>query len=180
MKNKKMLINFLTILLTAILLGIVAGRYVSASGMYITLTPPLYMQGLVYASPFFMIPAVVGLVVYMGGRGKYPRLPLLLSVYVYTVIGVIVSGFCGLYTMKNFVPAVLGMISAAIVLLCIVMAGKQCRQRVVISADHRHHVLSKAGFVLYGAVVIISAFIPIGPMPVIIIGAVAAIVVLAK
>ena len=172
MKNKQMLINFLAILLTAILLGIVAGRYVSASGMYISLAPPLYMQRLVYASPFFMIPAVVGLVVYIGGRGRYPRLPLLLSVYVYTVIGVIVSGFCGLYTMKNFVPAAAGVVTGVIVILALMLVQGYSNSNTL-KISRRKNLYSSfqlMAFGIYAVMVLISVVVPIGPLPVILVG----------
>ena len=178
--NKKILYRFLLVTFVAVALGIVAGKYVAAKGLYITLTPPRYMDGLVYNAPWLMVAAVVALVMCICKKAGIKQ-RLLLSVYVYTVIGIIASGFCGMYTMGNFILVALGLVMGFVVLLALtVMGNTSHRIHSEDGIDYNNALLSKAGFVVYGTVVMTSAFFPIGPLPVMVLGALCAVAVAVK
>ena len=53
-KDVKILIQFITILLMAVVAGIVSGKFVALNNIEITLVPAGYMAQLVYTAPIFM------------------------------------------------------------------------------------------------------------------------------
>ena len=170
-----MLQKFIGVLLMSVLLGIMAGNYVAVKGTYITLTSPEYMQWLVYTAPLLMVAAVVVLCMYIGksknGR-KDDKMPRYIAIYVFVVTGIMVSGFCGMYTMKHFVYVAAGIITGMMVLLALVLVqGYNNKNTLKI---HNTKISTDAGqliaFGVYAVVVVLSAFIPIGPLPVVFAG----------
>lgn len=170
-----MLLKFICVLFTAVLLGIMAGNYVAAKGMYITLTPPAYMQKFIYISPLLMIVAVVVLCIYISkvkNDTEHSKTPRYIAVFVFTVIGIMVSGFCGMYTIKYFVYVTAGVIVGLAVVL--ILAFMQFHNGRNIFKIHNVKTVGSMGefaaFCVYAIVVVLSAVMPIGPLPVILAG----------
>ena len=177
-----MLQKFIGVFLVAVLLGIMAGNYVAAKGIYITLTPPEYMQWLVYIAPLLMAVAVVALCVYIAkskNGSADDKIPRFIAIYVFVVTGIMVSGFCGMYTMKHFVYVAAGVITGLMVILALAfMQGYNHKNTLKI---HNTKISRSTGqfmaFSIYAVVVVLSAFMPIGPLPVVFTGLVWALAV---
>ncbi len=184
MKQNKTLYKFIAVILAAIALGVAAGKYAAAEAIEINLVPAGYMQGLMYSAPAFMVVATAGVLACIvkyrknGTAGKWPQY---ISIYTYTVLGVIVSGFCGAYTMENFLQVAATVGLGVIVLSVLVLL--QDTDVKIHARKYRNSNASlarKAIFWIYGTVVLASAFVPIGILPVMAVGIVWAAIIKAS
>ena len=170
-----MLSKFICALFLAVILGNIAGNYVADKGIYITLTSSGYMQRLVYMAPLLMGIAVVVLCMYIAkvkvGRA-HSKTPQYIAIYVFTIIGIMVSGFCGLYTIKHFVYVAVGVAIGLMVILMLVLV--QLYNGKNIFKIHNVKAARSTGefiaFCIYAVVVVLSALMPLGPLPVMLVG----------
>ena len=174
-KDTKMLAVFLAMLSTAVFLGILAGKFVAAAESEIVLSPAVYMQKIVYAAPYFMILAIVLLIICVVKTQKghsAKKLAKYTAVYVFEVIGIIVSGFCGMYTMAHFIPIAVAIASGVVVLLALAVLPAYENSYVIHSRKQTKSTAEYIVFIVWSAVVVLSAFMPTGPLPVMVTGAV--------
>ncbi len=173
-KDIKILIQFIVILLMAVVSGVVSGRYVAVNNIDIALVPTGYMEKLVYTAPLFMVIAAISLVIYTArvkkgytskGMAEY------IAIYVFAVMGVIVSGFCGMYSMASFIPVAAGLVSAVIIILLLayIQRVEENTGRTIHTKDYAKNNKTLFMFCLYGTAVVLSAFIPLGPAPAVVI-----------
>ena len=174
-KDLKMLAVFIALLLSAVICGIFAGNYVAGANVDIMLSPPMYMQKVVYASPWLMAVAVMAVVFYAtkSKNGKeIEKTAEVISIYTFTVMGIIVSGFCGMYTMADFIKVAIGMVAGVLVTVALAIIRLYCSEDT-----HRIHngsadknIAKAVLFVVYSIMVVLSAFVPFGPLPILVIG----------
>ena len=139
------------------------------------LNPATYMQKIVYAAPYFMILAVVLLMtcaVKTKNGNSTKKLAKYTAVCVFEVIGIIVSGFCGMYTMAHFIPIAVAIASGVVVLLALAVLPAYESSYAVHSKKQTKSTAEYIMFIVWSAVVVLSAFMPTGPLPVMFTGAV--------
>ena len=174
-RELKMLAEFIVLLLTAVIGGIFTGNYVAAANTDIVLSPSVYMQKMVYISPWLMIVAVIAVVFYRvkSENGESAgKIAEIISVYTFTVMGIIVSGFCGMYTMADFIKVAIAMLTGVLVIivLAIIRLYDDGNTYRIYNRPSDENRVKGVLFVAYSIVVVLSAFIPLGPAPVVFIG----------
>ena len=170
-KENRVLLNFLLLMGTAVVLGILAGRVTAFGDSSLFEIVGIIMNKITFASPVVIVfSALMVLGACSSGKKSPDKTEKLLNVGVITAItafSAIISGFCGVYDIGDFIY-----VTAAVVLFFAVMVAAVFTERKYIKTqlysfkDKKSFVV--AMLVLTGA----SAVYPMGPLPAVVLGTV--------
>lgn len=157
-KENIILFKFLILLSVATAAGIIRGR----------LQLPLaagtaFMPQLLWAGPVLLAAGAVVLVLCM--KNNRPHQLKTATVLAFTGFGVAVSGFCGVYGLSDVLPFVCQTVVFVFIILSALVYQYKTGTHFVTTKHEKPLVI------LFFATVFVAAFVPVGPLAVIVTGA---------
>ena len=160
-KENIILIKFLGLMTVAVLMGVIAGRLALPIS-----TGQIFLPQAMISGPLLIICAVFS--VFYRWRKNRPKQAKQAAVLGFTGLGAVLSGLCGFYTVSDVPFLVLCTLMSLFVALTAVFvqnSDERVRRQKLYSPP-----AEKFSAIIFFAAVFFSAFVPAGPLPVLLAG----------